>query len=399
MKQLFEHKDNQSNFSEQFLRLDESRFRLLVSGVKDYAIFMMDGNGHILTWNEGAKKLKGYEDHEIIGKHFSVFYSEEDNHKNKPINELVHAIQHGQIEDEGWRYKKNGEKFWANVVITRMNDEHGNLIGFSKVTRDLTARKMAEEKHKQVVKELKNTVEVKTADLAAALVARDEFLMIASHELKTPLTSLKLRLQMGKRNLRPEVNKLPSKEDLEKFYLQSLEQVDSLVNLVDELLEVSRLQSGHFTLYKTKVNFSEVTGMVTGRFIEQKNISVKISPDLYIEADAYRMNQVVSNLLSNAFKHAPKARVELEVTASADGKEVHLIVKDNGPGIEPEKQEAIFQRFERLGSYTHVGGLGLGLYIVKKIVEGHGGDISLTSTPGKGSTFVVKLPAIQSRSC
>lgn len=394
MKQLFDQKDNQSNFSEQFLRLDESRFRLLVSGVKDFAIFMLDGNGHILTWNEGAKRLKGYDEHEIIGKHISVFYSEDDRKNNKPWNGLIEAIKHGQYEAEDWRYKKNGERFWASVVITRMNDEKGNLIGFSKVTRDLTERKMAEEKHKEVLRELRHTVERKTADLAAALVARDEFLMIASHELKTPLTSLKLRLQMGKRNLRPEINKIPTKDELEKFYLQSLEQVDSLVNLVDELLEVSRLQSGHFTLNKNIVNLSEITEAVTARFIEQKNIAVDIEPDLYVEADAYRMNQVLSNLLSNAFKHAPKAKVQVKLEKSSDEKFIILLVQDNGPGIEIEKQESIFQRFERLGSYTHVGGLGLGLYIVKKIVEGHGGEISLFSAPGNGSTFTIKLPLV-----
>lgn len=394
MKQLFDQKDNQSNFSEQFLRLDESRFRLLVSGVKDFAIFMLDGNGHILTWNEGAKRLKGYDEHEIIGKHISVFYSEDDRKNNKPWNGLIEAIKHGQYEAEDWRYKKNGERFWASVVITRMNDEKGNLIGFSKVTRDLTERKMAEEKHKEVLRELRHTVERKTADLAAALVARDEFLMIASHELKTPLTSLKLRLQMGKRNLRPEINKIPTKDELEKFYLQSLEQVDSLVNLVDELLEVSRLQSGHFTLNKNIVNLSEITEAVTARFIEQKNIAVDIEPDLYVEADAYRMNQVLSNLLSNAFKHAPKAKVQVKLEKSSDEKFIMLLVQDNGPGIEIEKQESIFQRFERLGSYTHVGGLGLGLYIVKKIVEGHGGEISLFSAPGNGSTFTIKLPLV-----
>lgn len=394
MKQLFDQKDNQSNFSEQFLRLDESRFRLLVSGVKDFAIFMLDGNGHILTWNEGAKRLKGYDEHEIIGKHISVFYSEDDRKNNKPWNGLIEAIKHGQYEAEDWRYKKNGERFWASVVITRMNDEKGNLIGFSKVTRDLTERKMAEEKHKEVLRELRHTVERKTADLAAALVARDEFLMIASHELKTPLTSLKLRLQMGKRNLRPEINKIPTKDELEKFYLQSLEQVDSLVNLVDELLEVSRLQSGHFTLNKNIVNLSKITEAVTARFIEQKNIAVDIAPDLYVEADAYRMNQVLSNLLSNAFKHAPKAKVQVKLEKSSDEKFIMLLVQDNGPGIEIEKQESIFQRFERLGSYTHVGGLGLGLYIVKKIVEGHGGEITLSSAPGNGSTFTIKLPLV-----
>jgi len=392
MKQQFDQKDSFLSFSEQFLQLSEDRFRLLVSGVKNYAIFMMDPGGHILTWNEGAKKLKGYEENEIIGKHFSLFYSEEDQKTSKPEKELVEAVKNGQVEDEGWRVKKNGDKFWANVIITRMNDEKGHLIGFSKITRDLTQRKREEEKLHTAYEELKNAVEEKTADLAAALVARDEFLMIASHELKTPITSLKLRLQMGKRNLRPEVDKMPTKEELLHFYNQSLEQVDSLVRLVDDLLEVSRLQSGQFSLSKEEINFSELIHSVAKRFFDEKKMILKITPEVKVLADRYRMDQVISNLLSNAIKHAPLSQIEVELNLSPDLKRVFFIVKDSGPGIEKDLQEKIFQRFARLGSYTHVGGMGLGLYMVKKIVEGHGGDITLLSAPGQGATFIVSLP-------
>jgi len=392
MKQQFDQKDSYSNFSEQFLRLNEDRFRLLVSGVKNYAIFMMDPAGHILTWNEGAKKLKGYEENEIIGKHFSIFYSEEDQKAGKPEKELVASIKYGQVEDEGWRLKKNGEKFWANVIITRMNDEKGNLIGFSKITRDLTQTKIEEEKLRTAYKELQNAVEGKTADLAAALVARDEFLMIASHELKTPLTSLKLRLQMGKRNLRPEMDKMPKKEELLNFYNQSLEQVDSLVRLVDDLLEVSRLQSGQFSLNKEDLNLSDLIHSVAQRFQDEKKMVFKITPGVTVYADKYRMDQVISNLLSNAIKHAPLSQIDVELNLSPDLKRAFFIVKDSGPGIEKEMQDKIFLRFARLSSYTHVGGMGLGLYMVKKIVEGHGGDITLLSAPGQGATFVVSLP-------
>lgn len=392
MKQQFDQKDSYSAFSEQFLRLSEDRFRLLVATVKNYAIFMINTNGHILTWNEGAKKLKGYEENEIIGKHFSIFYSEEDQKNGKPEKELVEAVKNGQVEDEGWRYKKNGEKFWANVIITRMNDEKGNLIGFSKVTRDLTQRKIEEEKLRSAYKELKDAVEEKTADLAAALVARDEFLMIASHELKTPITSLKLRMQMGLRNLRPDIDKMPSKNELVKFYTQSLEQVESLVKLVDDLLEVSRLQSGQFSLVKQDINLSELIHSVFQRFSEDKKLKLKITPRVIIHADSYRMDQVITNLLSNAIKHAPLSEIEVELNMSPDHKRVFFIVKDSGPGIEKDMQDKIFQRFGRLGSYTHIGGMGLGLYMVKKIVEGHNGEITLMSAAGQGATFIVSLP-------
>lgn len=396
MKHLFDPDNNiKPNLSEQFLKLNEDRFRLMVSVMRNYAIFMMDAYGNVLTWNEGAKSLKGYEENEIIGKHFSIFYSAEDNANKKPQNELLNAIKDGQVEDEGWRLKKNGDRFWANVVITRMNDEKGNLIGFSKVTRDLTERKKAEEELKNAYHQLEQSFEDKTADLAAALKARDEFLMIASHELKTPLTSLKLRLQMGKRNLLPEINKFPSKEELDKFYANSLDQVNTLVEMVENFLDVSRFQSDKFSLIKKKMNFSELVGKAIARFDDIRDVrdlKLKIENDIWMEADPYRLDQVVTNLISNALKYAPDTTVEVSLKLSVDKNYAELIVKDDGPGIEEEKQEQIFRRFERLNSYTHVGGFGLGLYFVKKIVQGHNGEVKLKSAPGAGSTFIVRLP-------
>jgi PAS domain S-box-containing protein len=396
MKHIFDPDNNASpNLSEQFLKLNEDRFRLMVSVVRDYAIFMMDSYGNILTWNEGAKRLKGYEENEIIGKHFSIFYSEEDKQNKKPQNELINAIKDGQVEDEGWRLKKNGERFWANVVITRMNDEKGNLIGFTKVTRDLTERKKAEEELRNAYKELEQSYENKTADLAAALKARDEFLMIASHELKTPLTSLKLRLQIGSRNLRPDINKFPSREDLEKFYAQSLDQVNTLVDMVESFLDVSRFQTDKFSLIKKKMNFSELVEKAVARFDDIRSASdlnLKIEPDVFISADPYRLDQVITHLITNALKYAPDTTVEISLKLSVDKNYAELIVKDNGPGIDLSSQEQIFRRFERLSSYTHVGGFGLGLYFVKKIVQSHDGEVKLKSAPGEGSTFTIRIP-------
>jgi PAS domain S-box-containing protein len=393
MKHLFDQDEINMNLAKQVLRLNEDRFHLFVSQAKDFAFFLMDSDGQIVAWSEGAKRLKGYEEQEILGQHFSCFYLKEQQEKNKMQNDLAAVIKNGQIEEEGWRLKKSGERFWAKVIITRMNDKNGKIIGYANVTFNLTERKNEEAILLKFYGDLTRAFEEKTADLAAALVARDEFLMIASHELKTPLTSLKLRLQMGQRNLRSKINKIPTIEDLDKFYTQSLGQVDSLVKLIDELLEVSRHQSGQFTLNKEEVNFSILVEKVTARFIENKNIAMKIVPDIYLLGDSYRMEQVLANLLKNAIKHAPDSPVEVVLNLSPDHKYVRLIVKDEGPGIHTNAQEKIFQRFERLGSYKHVGGLGLGLFMVKKIVEGHNGTITLLSTPGEGATFIVSLPA------
>jgi PAS domain S-box-containing protein len=387
--------------SEELLRISEERFRTMILGVRDYAIFRLDAKGNIVTWNEGARRLKGYTETEIIGNHFSIFYSEEDKKNRKPEKELEDATLFGHVEDEGWRLKKNGTQFWANVVIDRINDKEGNLIGFSKVTRDLTERKRAEEALRNSYMELEKRVDERTADLAQALVSRDEFLLIASHELKTPLTSLKLRLQLAKRNVRPEINKIPNREGLSKLFTQSLEQVESLVNLVDDLLDVSRIQTGKFDLNIKKIDFSSLFIDVIGRFKEQfeethNQIDLKIEEHLFLFCDHYRMEQVIVNLISNALKYAPGTLIEFSLKRLKETSEVRLIVKDHGPGIEKSKQEIIFQRFERLTSYQHVGGLGLGLFIIKKIIQSHKGSIAVESNPGEGAAFIVKLPQIES---
>lgn len=245
------------------------------------------------------------------------------------------------------------------------------------------------------IRHLEMHIEERTADLAAALVARDEFLMIASHELKTPLTSLKLRLQMGKRNLRDDINKLPTKEDLEKLYTQSLEQVDTLVNLIEDLLDVSRIQSGKLTLNKKAVNLSDLVSKVVERFKGQHTkteLALNLTPDIVIKADAYRMEQVVSNLIMNAIKYAPGTPVDIHLTLCEKKENLVLTVKDYGPGIEKDKQGQIFDRYERLSSYQHNAGMGLGLFIVKNIVQGHNGNVTLESAPGEGASFKIHLP-------
>ena len=188
--------------AEERLRESEEKFRLLVSAVKEYAIFMLDPNGNVATWNDGAQWLKGYEPQEIIGQHFSRFYPEEDICAKKPEWELEEAILTGRFEDEGWRIRKDGTRFWANVIITATRNEKGKLIGFSKVTQDLTKRRRLEEKLRRSNEELDHKVKERTYQLEQAIQARDEFTGIISHELKTPITSLKLQVEMALRQLK-----------------------------------------------------------------------------------------------------------------------------------------------------------------------------------------------------
>ncbi|MBL8954672.1 MAG: PAS domain-containing sensor histidine kinase [Myxococcaceae bacterium] len=378
--------------SELELERAERRARLMVSGVKDYAIFMLDPSGHVASWNEGAHRLKGYTEQEILGRHFSVFYPEVDQVSGKTERELETALATGRVEDEGWRVRKDGTQFWANVVITRVDDPEGGVLGFTKVTRDLTERKRAEEALRAANELLETRVRERTRELEHALRARDEFLSIASHELKTPLTGLKLQLQLSRRTL--VNNELPKLVDaIDK----SLRQTTTLEDLIEDLLDVSRVQTGRFELVVEDLDVAALIDDTTQRMalqLEYAEMPLTLDVDRTLTArwDRRRVSQVLMNLLTNAVKYAPGS--PLEVKVAADGERVRIDVVDHGPGIAPDKQAVVFDRYERAGASPNAGGLGLGLYISRRIVEGHGGTLELVSAPGQGARFVARLPKI-----
>ena len=218
------------------LHESEERFRLLVATVKDYAIFVLDPTGHVATWNAGAQRIKGYAPEEIIGSHFSRFYCEEDVASGKCEMELEVAARQGRFEDEGWRVRKDGSRFWANVVLTALRDESGTLVGFAKVTRDLTDRRRAEEER------------LRLSQAQEAVRLRDDFLSIASHELNTPLTTTKMQIDSlleQRQDLGPRV--LPKVERIARS-------VSRLTQLIDALLDVSRLTTGRLALRPAEVD-------------------------------------------------------------------------------------------------------------------------------------------------
>jgi PAS domain S-box-containing protein len=376
-------KANEIQFRKDEIVRSEEVFRLLVQGVKDYAIFMLDPNGIVSSWNEGARRLKGYERSEIIGQHFSKFYLPPDVLRKHPQDELETARKVGRYEEEGWRLRKDGTRFWANVLITRIEDSDGNIVGYSKVTRDLTERKQLEDS-------LEMRVKVRTEELALALSTRDEFLSIASHELKTPLTSLKLQLQLAMRNrekLTPQA--------LSSAFDMCLRQTNSLVELVDALLDVSRIQTGTLTLSLENVALAGLVQETLERFTQQfaaakMKVTLDLQNDILGYWDRRRLEQVITNLLSNAIKYAPRS--QLTVTAKTSEGFAEFSVQDTGPGIEKENQAEIFERFDRGGREGNMGGLGLGLFIVRQITEAHDGSVSLESEPGRGSAFRIRLP-------
>jgi PAS domain S-box-containing protein len=369
------------------LRATEEHFRLLVESVRDYAIFLLDPQGRVASWNPGAERIKGYLAGEIIGRHFSTFYPEDDVRSGKCEMELEVAAREGRFEDEGWRLRKDGTRFWANVIITPLRDDGQTLIGFAKVTRDLTERRQAEEERARLVAEQKAR---EVAD--AANRAKDDFIAHVSHELRTPLNAIVGWARLLSGGLDPE--------RAQRATATIERNADAMTKLIEDLLDVSRIISGKMRL--------EVEPLDVALVIERAIESVKLAADAKgirlhvmldsaaapVLGDAGRLQQVVWNLLSNAVKFTPKNGRVTVVLQRVDS-QLDVIIKDTGQGIGPAQLGHVFEPFwqESRGPAAGGRGLGLGLAICRTLVELHGGRIEVHSEgEGHGATFSVSLP-------
>ncbi|HXA16475.1 MAG TPA: ATP-binding protein [Thermoanaerobaculia bacterium] len=388
--------------SEEELRQSAEIFQLLVSAVRDYAIFMLDPEGNIATWNEGAQRIKGYAPSEIIGRHFSTFYTEEDKRSRKPEHELAIAREHGSVEDEGWRVRKDGSRFWANVVITAVHDAGGELRGFAKVTRDITDRKEAEEIQRALLEQREARVQAEEerrhAEASYRVAqesnrAKDEFLMTLSHELRTPMTSI-----LGWSRILPALD--PGDSMFQEAIASIAAGAQLQARLIDDILDVSRIVSGKLRLTPEAIDIGQVikdAADAANPTAQAKQISITTSlpPNLgRLVADATRLQQVIWNLLSNAVKFTPRGGA-VKVSAQRTASHIQISVADNGEGIDLQFLPHIFEPFRQAESpRTRVhGGLGLGLSIVRYITEAHGGTVQAESEGlGKGTTFIVTLP-------
>jgi len=386
--------------------VDAHIYQRLVREVRDYAIFMLDRGGFVQTWNIGAERLKGYKPEEIIGQHFSRFYPEEDIRAGKPARELETALAEGRSEDEGWRLRQDGSRFWADVVITAIYDENGAHVGFAKVTRDLTERRTAEEALRAERSELEKRVQDRTTDLAEANknLARanheleqasrmkDEFLAVLSHELRTPLTAIYGWLSLL------QAGKIDQTRLME--VLRIIERnVRAQSQLVDDLLNVSRIIRGNLKIVPQWIDAMTVIRLAVesvrpAAMAKEIRIIIEGPESEPIFADPDRLQQVIWNLLTNGVKFTGK-RGEIRVTAARMSSGVQIRVSDTGQGIDPEFLPYIFDRFSQADSSTtrKFGGLGLGLSIVRHIMELHGGRVSATSAGvGQGTTMTLQLP-------
>ncbi|HSD43629.1 MAG TPA: PAS domain S-box protein [Burkholderiales bacterium] len=359
---------------EEVLRESEERFRLLIEGVVDYAIFMLDPDGIITSWNAGAQAIKGYTRDEAIGSHFSLFYTPEDIQAGKPWEELAHAHKAGRAEDEGWRIRKNGEKFWARAVLNALHDSEGRLRGFAKITQDLSQRQHAHE--------LERTAQ-----------QLNEFIAILAHELRNPLAPICNAVQL--------MDRIPHTDPAQEAMRRTIaRQSAHLVRIVDDLLDIARITRGTFSIVRRAIDVAEVIGRaveVARPAIEQAGHALEVelpTVPVHVDGDIDRLAQVVGNLLGNAVRFTPPGG-DIGVKAWREGGRAMICVRDNGRGIAAADLEGIFGMFVQGKEPIHrIGkGLGIGLALARRVVELHGGTIEARSEgEGKGSEFVVRIP-------
>jgi PAS domain S-box-containing protein len=385
--------------AQEALRQSEERFRLLVEGVRDYAIFMLDPTGHIVSWNSGAQLIKGYAPHEIIGRHFSIFYPTEDIRDRKPERELRIATAEGRYEEEGWRLRKDGSRFWANVLITALFDAHGQLQGFGKVTRDMTERKLAEEQRDQLRERERQLLQEREtrAQIEAAERMRDSFLTVLAHELRTPLTSLlgnaELLLRRGQRE-----------GDLSERGQRNLKvivnQAARLSDMISLQLDISRLHTGQLQIERAPIDVGAIARQIVEEFLPTLTAHTLAysgsNTPLLIEGDELRLIQVLQNLVQNAIKYSP-AGGTVQVKVERHDTMIRVAVSDTGVGIPQTDLSHLFQRFYRASNVDErqISGLGIGLYVVKELVTLHGGTVDVVSEEGYGSTFIITLPLFE----
>ena len=324
--------------------------------------------------------MKGYAPAEIIGEHFSRFYTEADRERAHPQEELEIATREGRFEEEGWRVRKDGRTFWANVVITALFDPEGDLIGFGKVTRDLTSRRREEELSHRLNEEL-----------ARSNDELQQFASAAAHDLQEPLRTVRALAGLLERRFAEEL--APEGRETVAHMMGGLSRLEELV---EALLTYARVGKGELAREPIDLALvlSRISNALSAAVVERKaHVRVELGDVLTAEGDSSLIELVLQNLLANALKFADPERPSIKVAAIREGREVRIEVSDNGIGIAPDDQERIFEPFHRLHADGEYGGTGIGLAICQRIIDRHGGRIGVESSGAGGSSFWFTLPA------
>lgn len=366
-------------------------FELLVSGVLDYAILTLDLEGRVTSWNAGAERIKGYTAADMVGHSFRRFYPAVDIEAGKPDMELRVATAVGRFEDEGWRVRKDGTQFWANVIITAMRDADGRHIGFSKLTRDMTERRAAEQAVRQANDDLERRVCERTAALEASNEELDAFTYSVSHDLRAPLRAIEGFVSILSQE---------HSTGLSTVALDFLDEVAGsarhMGRLIDDLLAFSRLGRDGMTV--TTVRTREVVASVVRAAVEaepDRTIDVQVGELPDCQADQVLLSQVFVNLVSNAVKYTrgrPGAGIRVAGRDLGDGT-LEFSVQDDGVGFDDAYAGKLFGVFQRLHRAEDYEGTGVGLAIVKRIVTRHGGTVRARAQVGVGATVSFTLPA------
>ena len=350
------------------LRRSEELFRLLVTTVQDYAICMLDVDGRVTSWNAGAERIKGYPEEEILGKHFRIFYPDEEQAERRPEQNLELALHNGSHAEEGWRARKDGTRFWASVVLTAVYDDAGRHRGFAKITRDQSRQRDHEEERKRAIEQ------------------QAHLLAVTAHELRTPAAVVDGSVAL----LREHGDDLDATER-ERLLEAMASSARRLQRLVTDLRTASAIRADALALSPEVVT---LRGLLTAAAERARaadraaRILVDVDDDIEFTADPGRLGQALDNLLDNAMRHG-RPPVVLCGEPVADG--VRIQVSDSGSGVQPRLVERLFERFAHAGPS---GGTGLGLHLVREIARSHGGEASYLHDEGrKGAVFVLELPA------
>jgi PAS domain S-box-containing protein len=363
------------------LRHAEERLRQLLDGIRECAIFLLDPDGRVATWNAGAERLKGYRAEEILGKPFSTFYPSEDRESGKPGRLLEIALSEGQAKDEGWRVRKDGSRFWAEVLLTAVYDAGGLLQGFSKITRDRSERRQREEEVQRLNRELRERV----TDL-------DAFASTLAHDVEAPLRAVTLFTELALEDCAEGLG-----EHGREMLRRVLGSAGQAGQLTRDLLAYSRLT--HAEIRSEPVDLGALIEEVLlgmAHVLTESKASVEVRKPLpEISANKVLLRQALTNLLSNAVKFS-RAGVPpvIKIRAAREGPRVRIVVEDNGIGVAPEDAKRLFQAFNRLNPARDYAGTGLGLAIVRRSAERMGGRVGMESGPSGGCRFWIELPGV-----
>lgn len=359
------------------MKKDDTIFHKMIEEVEDYAILMLNKSGYVENWNRGAEKIKGYTAKEIIGKSFRLFYTEEDKRNQKPELLLETARTTGKAAEEGWRLRKDGSAFWGSIVITALHDDEGQVIGFTKVTRDLTERKLAEDRLRAYAQQL----ERQNKEL-------EQFAYIASHDLQEPLRTVSSFVELIMTKFVPQQD-----DQVQQYMSYVVDASNRMRDLIKGLLDFSRLgREGKSEAVDCQELVKEVLEDLQVA-IQEADAQVQVGPLPVLMGYRLELKLLFQNLIGNALKfRKTEVPAAINIWAKARKEGWEFAVADNGIGIDSMFHDKIFVIFQRLHSRKQYTGAGIGLAHCKKIVELHGGSIWVNSKPNEGTTFHFLLP-------